>query len=144
MLLPVDNSGGGDKLPTMQSSRESRVEYSNRIRMDNTSDRTCDLRCPRCDGSYLHQNGVTIYERGEDAPVLTKIAVSGDASVKVEAVPSVGSGTPSNRRQGLAVNFACENCNFNDPSVVIELTIAQHKGNTEMGWRFTPLPPSDS
>ncbi|ASP55441.1 hypothetical protein [Sinorhizobium meliloti] len=120
------------------------MQYSNRIRMDATGDKTSDLRCPRCDGNYLHQQGVTIYERGEDAAALTKISIGEDSSVRVAVVPSAGSGSPSARRHGMAINFMCEACNMNDRSIVIELTIAQHKGNTEMGWRFTPLPPSAS
>jgi hypothetical protein len=40
---------------------------------------------------------------------------------------------PSERRQGLAIAFSCEDCDAK-----LELTIAQHKGNTIVEWRLQP------
>lgn len=49
-----------------------------------------------------------------------------------------GERNPSSRRDGLVISFTCEQCSRDDPGDVIELTIAQHKGSTEIGWRFSP------
>ena len=48
----------------------------------------------------------------------------------IQRVPAAGSGNPSDRRHGLAVAFTCEACPFQG-----ELTVAQHKGATLVGWR---------
>ncbi|SDP89219.1 hypothetical protein SAMN05443582_11542 [Phyllobacterium sp. OV277] len=108
------------------------------ISLEQNSDRTSDLRCPRCSGMYLHQGGVSIYHRGEDAPTLTQVDVRSDATVSMGIVDANSSRNPSARRHGLAIRFHCETCNATDSTVTIELTIAQHKGATEIGWRFSP------
>jgi hypothetical protein len=46
-------------------------------------------------------------------------------------LPSDKTDNLSERRQGMTLAFACELCEGN-----IELTIAQHKGFTYVGWRF--------
>jgi hypothetical protein len=38
----------------------------------------------------------------------------------------------------MAIQFECEQCGGGADDDWIELTIAQHKGSTEIGWRFTP------
>lgn len=112
------------------------MEYSPILRLEATSDRTSDLRCPRCDSINLHQAGVTIFERKEDDALVTRIAVDGPRA-EVTVTPSNGSDNPSARRHGLVIRFLCEGCNWTqDPPDLIELTIAQHKGSTEIGWRF--------
>jgi hypothetical protein len=93
-----------------------------------TNDRG-ELLCPRCDGEYLHQERVTVYDRNEDSRTITKIGVS-RAYVEFECVVNGGSGNPSARRDGLAIQFICELCGERS-----ELTLAQHKGVTETGWR---------
>lgn len=89
-----------------------------------------DLLCPRCDSEYLHQIGVTFYDRPqEDGPVTI---------VRHGSMADLGYDNPSSRRDGLAVAFYCENC---DPHAMagIELTFAQHKGTTQLAWRFRPI-----
>ena len=95
-----------------------------------------ELRCPRCGGQYLHHLGVTVFDRAEDAPALVRTTVA-SGTTKTDAVPNAGSGNPSSRRDGLAILFSCESCGgtLADP---IELVIAQHKGTTEIGWRYKP------
>jgi len=45
--------------------------------------------------------------------------------------PSKECGNPSRRRDGLAIEFSCENC-----PAILELTIKQHKGETFFAWRY--------
>jgi hypothetical protein len=80
---------------------------------------------------------VTLYERGEDAAELVKM-VHFPPTLTTEVVASDPSDNPSSRRHGLAVRFYCEQCGGEADDDVIELTIAQHKGSTEIGWRYTP------
>jgi hypothetical protein len=94
------------------------------------------LRCPRCGGEYLHHMGVKVFDRGEDGPAVVRTSVTGGAS-KMELVLAADSQNPSSRRDGLAIQFSCEGCGGSADDL-IELTIAQHKGSTEIGWRYTP------
>ena len=89
------------------------------------------LVCPRCHDShsYLHHGRVTVYDRREDDPRPIKIEVAGGAAL-IKRVDSDGSGNPSSRRDGLAIHFECEICGLTS-----ELTIAQHKGQSLIGWR---------
>ena len=87
------------------------------------------LACPRCGGEYLHHLGVNVYDRVEDAEQTIETRVeNGAASVSI--VPSSNSRNPSLRRDGIAIQFACEFCNG-----TLELTLAQHKGATLVVWR---------
>jgi hypothetical protein len=117
------------------------------------------LCCPRCGAHNLHQIGVTVYDRYEDAEQLIKtdvvyghsdyhyvdaeemakigVLVDDDevydrheSKTSVSTVTAKGSGNPSARRQGLTIKFDCEHC---EGSHV--LTIAQHKGTTYVKWR---------
>lgn len=56
---------------------------------------------------------------------------------RLDLVPSENSGNPSSRRSGLCISFAREVCKGIDDNV-LELTISQHKGTTEIGWRYSP------
>jgi hypothetical protein len=38
----------------------------------------------------------------------------------------------------IRIRFWCEGCCPENSADVIELKIAQHKGSTEIGWRYTP------
>ncbi len=89
-----------------------------------------ELHCPRCGSANLHHTGVTVFDRAEDRPTVVETTVSA-GKVKVDPA-SIGAMNPSARRDGLAIRFDCEGCG-EDP---IELTIAQHKGSTEIGWRY--------
>lgn len=91
-----------------------------------------DLLCPRCGGDNLHHGAVTTYDRAEDAPRVIETRING-GKIEINA-SSAGEDNPSRRRGGLVVDFWCEQCG-NAP---MQLCIAQHKGSTEIGWRFDP------
>lgn len=94
-----------------------------------TSDKI-ELKCPRCGGLNLHQGRVTVFDRAEDAEQTTVTTVAGGLTAS-HLLPSKRVANPSCRRHGLAIAFECEACGAG-----IELTIAQHKGATEFGWRY--------
>jgi hypothetical protein len=96
-----------------------------------------DLLCPRCKEDLLHHLNVSVFDRSEDAhsAVLTKVQ---NATVSIAVTDNRGN--PSSRRDGIAIGFECEGGGGGKPDDFIELTIAQHKGSTEIGWRFTPKP----
>jgi hypothetical protein len=97
---------------------------------------TAWLVCPNCGGTNLHQDAVTVFDvEQEDAKKVTRTRVSGGV-VSSHLVPNRGSGNPSRRRHGLVISFECEGCTASP----IELRIAQHKGNTEVSWRYTTQP----
>ena len=98
-----------------------------------------ELLCPRCSSRHLHQVSVVLYDRAEDAASLLKVEVGG-SRVTTSLAPSIGSGNPSNRRHGLVIRFLCEGCRGGEGEDTLELTLAQHKGATEVVWRFTPRP----
>jgi len=102
---------------------------SNEIRMEDTGSAP-HLICPRCGGNNLHHEIVILYARHEDANVVIETAVS---RTFVESVETDGSDNPSRRRDGLAICFSCEECGEG-----LQLTIAQHKGSSEIAWRFSP------
>ena len=91
-----------------------------------------DLLCPRCGADNLHHGAVTTYDRAEDGKAVIETKVDG-SSIAVDA-SSTGIDNPSGRRDGLVIDFWCEQCG-NAP---IQLCIGQHKGSTEIGWRFDP------
>ena len=126
--MTAHRMGGGTSMLRDQNVK-TRTSYS---------DDVSALLCPRCGGECLHHLGVTVFDRSEDASMLTKIGVNG-STVGIELVQSTQSGNPSNRRDGVVIRFSCEQCNWGGRTDVIELTIAQHKGTTEVGWRFDPL-----
>lgn len=86
------------------------------------------LRCPCCDGNYLHHGKVEVFDRHEDAAVTTHVVVAGNMA-KVGSRPSKELNNPSGRRHGLRINHWCEFCNHS-----VDLCIAQHKGNTFIYW----------
>jgi hypothetical protein len=88
-----------------------------------------NLTCPQCRGEYLHHGRVTVYDRAEDAPRVTKIEVR-DHSAMINKVDNDISGNPSYRRGGLAIQFSCEQCDTTS-----ELIISQHKGQSIISWR---------
>lgn len=89
-----------------------------------------DLLCPRCGADYLHHSAVTVYDRAEDASTVIETEVS-NGRVSVNPYSS-GVANPSRRRDGVIIDFYCEGCG----DAPIQLCIAQHKGATEIGWRF--------
>ena len=87
------------------------------------------LHCPHCGGNNLHHEIVTVYSRKEDADQTLETRVAGRIA-ECAIVPSKISLNPSSRRDGVSITFSCEGC----PSR-LELTLAQHKGETFIEWR---------
>lgn len=88
------------------------------------------LHCPNCDGEHLSHGQVRIFDRREDDVQVLLTKVNGNRSV-VETLPNDTSDNPSARRDGLVIDFNCETCGG-----TAALLIAQHKGQTEIGWRW--------
>jgi hypothetical protein len=93
--------------------------------------------CPQCDnlGSdgvrypHLHHRTVTVFDRiEEDHDVIVTRISRGKVVRELN-----GSGNPSRRRGGIAIEFWCELCHG-----VSVLTLAQHKGSTHLEWQFNP------
>ena len=89
------------------------------------------LRCPNCrdSESYLHHEYVKVFERAceDGATIETHV-------YKTCTGQSVSHRNPSRRRDGVAIGFYCEMC-----PARLELTIAQHKGQTLLEWREKAL-----
>lgn len=109
-----------------------------RIRLERRQDGFSVLFCPRCGENYLHHGSIVVYDRAEDQPLTIKTTVNG-LSTKSEVVGSRQCSNPSSRRDGIVIRFECEACST-PGSAPLELTIAQHKGETHLAWRFEPLP----
>jgi hypothetical protein len=89
------------------------------------------LCCPACGFLYLHQTGVVVYHRrNEDDQDMTVTHVGYGEAITHRTRET---NNPSERRSGMAIQFACEGCEN-----VFELTIEEHKGNTYLGWRGHP------
>jgi hypothetical protein len=90
-----------------------------------------ELICPHCgcEHSYLHHDQVAVYSRKEDAPTVTKTVIRG-REIETSVVDNDTSGNPSWRRDGVTIRFWCELC-----LRISELTLAQHKGMTQIEWR---------
>lgn len=110
------------------------MQQTKHVNFADHSNEVADLICPRCGGFYLHHFGVTMYECGEDDPKVTVIDTVG-AAVSINSKNPIGN--PSRRRHGMVIKFECEGCSSNDPDDFIELGFAQHKGATEVAWRFS-------
>jgi hypothetical protein len=120
------------------------MNHSKEIRTYDAGD-AADLLCPRCGADDLHHVGAIFYERGEDGAdvlqltqTLRRYGEDRATGMVTEIVPSDRARNPSSRRSGMAILFECEQCGGGTDADRIELTIAQHKGSTEVGWRFTP------
>ena len=87
-----------------------------------------ELLCPRCGFNYLHHERVTVFDRPDDHPTTRVVRI--DDEVNVTVATSYDCGNPSDRRDGLLIEFWCEECGYN-----LTLQIAQHKGNTLLSWR---------
>jgi hypothetical protein len=108
------------------------------------------LRCPLCEqewfdgrGSFLHQYGVEAFFRDEDAQKGVHGYISG-TDVSIGSAGNCGdtSRNPSSRRDGMIIYFECEWHGWREGSseehrpqaIVLELHIAQYKGDTDMYW----------
>src|SRR5690349_8474286 len=86
------------------------------------------LRCPACEGDYMHHAGVAVYARRKEDSGGTRVNVAGDGSVEFAPDESLA-GNPSPRRNGLTITFWCELCKARPT-----LAVWQHKGATMVGW----------
>ncbi len=90
---------------------------------ESCADGTVALCCPRCGGDYVHPYYTNVYFRdAEDSPT----GVRAEVIVGEVKVKSSMDGNPSPRRDGVAVGFVCEGCQYD----CFELCIWQHKGRT--------------
>ena len=87
------------------------------------------LTCPSCNGPYLHQKIIGIYNCREGEKEGTHVEVDWD---KI-AIDKSMTGNPSPYRQGLSIAFYCEQCDPDDTPEKI-LNIYQHKGETVIEW----------
>jgi hypothetical protein len=83
------------------------------------------LRCAGCGCSEVHHERVEVFERSEDAEEGLHIVIEGLKFTKDSSLE----GNPSRRRDGLLIQFWCEQCD--EKSV---LAISQHKGVTYVDW----------
>jgi hypothetical protein len=113
-------------------------DYSNNIAVRMGGGTEADLLCPRCQSPNLHHSKVVAFNRAEDDANLIVTTIEGKRTV-TEELPSDKSSNPSSRRDGLSIRFWCESCGGQSDDEIIELIIAQHKGFTEIGWRFMPI-----
>jgi hypothetical protein len=87
-----------------------------------------------CGEDYLHHGSVTSYDRAEDAKTVTRTKV--EAGMAASNIVPNSDDNPSDRRDGIVIEFWCELCTAHP----IELRIAQHKGNTHVSWKYTTHP----
>ena len=111
------------------------------------------LCCPVCEedneGSYgnLHQYGVEAFFRGEDQDHGMHGYISGrDLFMDARGDCGLTSSNPSARLQVMIIYFYCERHSYWDRGkaqtyFVLELNIAQHKGDTLMGWTVKKYAP---
>ena len=79
------------------------------------------LHCPACGFHCIHHDLVETFNRNEDADEGLHIKIQGTTATTDTNL----AGNPSLRRDGLKIQFWCENCD-NKPVLSIE----QHKGST--------------
>jgi predicted RNA-binding Zn-ribbon protein involved in translation (DUF1610 family) len=106
------------------------METSAEIKTKEWSEARSVLLCPRCGSSVIGHGQVRIFDRREDAVEVLLTKVNGNRTV-TETMPHDTSDNPSSRRDGLIIDFHCEECGG-----TAALLIAQHKGSTEIGWRW--------
>jgi hypothetical protein len=87
------------------------------------------LICPSCGIENLHVNKTFNYSRGEDKKIVQRTTQDAGGNVKIEHVDNVESGNPSDRRDGLKIQFYCE------AGCMVTLSMAQHKGNMFFKWQ---------
>jgi hypothetical protein len=86
------------------------------------------LLCPACGGGNLHHNEVKVFCRPEDAAEVTETTVSDHGCTVAK---TDGAFNPSDRRDGVTIQFWCEEC----PARPV-LGFAQHKGASLVSWDF--------
>jgi hypothetical protein len=83
------------------------------------------LECPKCKGIHLHQKKVSTFWRTEDSKTGTRVR----SHFLDTIVDNDMTGNPAPRRNGILINFDCEEC---DAKPI--LAIYQHWGNTYFKW----------
>jgi hypothetical protein len=95
------------------------------------------LICPDCNGEYLHQENIEIFERGDGAKCGTRTATHNGSAVTVDGDIT---NNPSSERDGLLIHFFCEWCcqqpAVDDPAAYRGPTLAiyQDCGTTYFEW----------
>jgi ribosomal protein L44E len=111
------------------------MNQTGRIKIEDNFDFS-ELRCPKCEGLRLHQATVSVFHRREDADETFR-TIAREFETETAVVRSDTSGNPSYRRQGLTIEFECEQCHSVEPKSVIRLAFAQHKGLTLLHWEYS-------
>lgn len=89
------------------------------------------LSCPNCASSNLHQTSSSVFFRDNEDAVTGKFFRIDKSKVE----KTFGDKNPSLRRDGLLIEFECEQCDA-DPI----LAIYQHKGFTFIEWHSMRQP----
>lgn len=90
-------------------------------------DATATLECPCCGSSYLHHAAVHVFSRlEEDSPRGLHATITEGAAIHTDTNLRHN---PSRRRDGLRIEFWCEECDAKP-----WLDVAQHKGVTQLCW----------
>lgn len=98
--------------------------------------------CPSCGGNNLHHAKTVVYHRLREDGEAVKTEVHMEGVNRV-LVPDAAVNSP--RRDGVMIEFWCENCHAvdaDDPPrkmCMIELHIIQHKGCTYIKWKVPPI-----
>ena len=95
------------------------------------------LTCPDCGSDHMHHYNVELFHRPEDSSgdhitIFDPYSYAWDLMnclVPDHTVDSNFTDNPSARRGGILISFLCEECHN-----IIQLGIAQHKGQTHMEW----------
>ena len=90
----------------------------------------CSIECPKCGESSgsLHHETVKVFNRDREDELTGFYTEIRDT--KIETRRNIPAGNPSSRRDGVVINFNCEQCGSN----VGNLCVAQHKGSTFVYW----------
>jgi len=109
---------------------------------DNPTDQN-HLACPICSpyqgiGGCLHHEAVYVFNRtSEDSPTGLLALIEGQ-SITGNGNGDMETMNPSERRNGLLIEFWCEICGYGlEDHHPLYLAIVQHKGQTEVSW-FVP------
>lgn len=84
------------------------------------------LRCPCCNNTNLNQVSLTAYWRKHED---SREGITTKSSANGVTTHSFVINSPSHRRNGLTIDFVCENCE-GEP----RLSIIQEKGTTYLMW----------
>jgi hypothetical protein len=83
------------------------------------------LQCPNCSSENLHQDSASVFFRDSEESLTGKFF----RIDRTKAEKTLGDKNPSSRRDGLLIEFWCEECDA-DPI----LAIYQRKGYTYIHW----------